>query len=667
MATRYVWDRYNAANAISLGTTTEHQGSSTTVIANLYDYNGDLIDVSAGTTIYWALYSTRQLINNSNGTSYATLSTIANKGSIVVQSVIGQLNPLISGSTSVDQFLVFYRTDNFPTTINAYSYGMRAKNSGSWYATVVKQDTDDVTKIAGSYFKWTSPTTMIVKGQAAGTASSANQNAYPADAAVETYWYVSKGSDNITPSNVSIPEIIYGGESILITVTPRNGAFGGTRSYLYEISTNGGSVWSSVGVSTAATMSYLVPVGTGTIMARVRVQDNYGFTDTEYVQSSQVTVINNAAPSAPSSITVPETIQDTQTITITWGASSDPDGNLESYVLEVQINNGNWTQIYTGANLSYQHAMMENYNTVRYRVKAVDTYGYESGYTTSEERTLIHNLAPTAPGNLEVTEVAVGENVTITWTASTDSDGTIASYTVERSINESDYVAIYTGNALTFTEEVSDEWATVSYRVKATDNEGADSPYTESQTYTVQSGMLYISGPANNMGSINNAFDFLFSINYTGDVQPYLLTVQVLWDGQEVFNNDLAFTGIEYIVEIDNRVVKSGAHHITVIANSQNYTGITENYTYTVDEVNFPDGGVGVGLQDNTGDTMFPMTLASLILMEDGSRLADWYKQVIIEIQNGSSNGFIEMEESIPTASRKENTLYGLIIDDFSK
>lgn len=668
MATRFVWDRYNAVDALSLGQATTNASGNTTVIANLYDYNGDTLDVNAGTTVYYALYSNRQIVSNSNGTSYARLSTVASSGSITVSAGITQSMPLISSNASDGmQYIVFYRTENFPATVNAYSYGMCSRSTGTWYTTVVKQPTDEVTKIAGQYLTWTSPTTMVVRGAANGTVSSANSRAYPSNGAIDIYWYVTKGSDNITPSAVSIPSTIYGGETILITVSPRNGTFGGTKSYLYEVTTNGGSSWTAVGVSTAATSQYFVPIGTQTIAARVRVQDNYGFTDTEYVQSSQVTVINNAAPSAPSSITVPETIQDTQTITIAWGASSDPDGNLESYVLEVQINSGNWTQIYTGANLSYQHAMMENYNTVRYRVKAVDTYGYESGYTTSEERTLIHNLAPTAPGNLEVTEVAVGENVTITWTASTDSDGTISSYTVERSINESDYVAVYTGSALTFTEEVSDEWATVSYRVKATDNEGADSPYAESQTYTVQSGMLYISGPANNMGSINNTFDFLFSINYTGDVQPYLLTVQVLWDGQEVFNNDLAFTGIEYIVEIDNRVVKSGAHHITVIANSQNYTGITENYTYTVDEINFPDGGVGVGLQDDTGDTMFPMTLASLILMEDGSRLADWYKQVIIEIQNGSSNGFIEMEESIPTISRKENTLYGLIIDDFSK
>ena len=663
MATRFVWDRYNAVDALSLGQATTNASGNTTVIANLYDYNGDTLDVNAGTTVYYALYSNRQVISNSNGTSYARLSTVAQSGSIAVSSNITQSMPLISSNASDGmQYIVFYRTENFPATVNAYSYGMCSRSTGTWYTTVVKQPTDEVTKIAGQYLTWTSPTTMVVRGAANGTVSSANSRAYPSNGAIDSYWYVTKGSDNITPSAVSIPSIIYGGETILITVSPRNGTFGGTKSYLYEVTTNGGSSWTAVGVSTAATSQYFVPIGTQTISARVRVQDNYGFTDTDYVETSQVTVISNDAPTAPSSITVPETINDTDTITISWTASSDPDENLEGYILECQINDGIWQQIYNSANLSYQHAMSERYNTIAYRVKAYDSYGYESGYTTSETRELTHNAIPTSPENLQVTNVMVGEQVTITWEASTDSDGTIASYTVERSVNESGYESIYTGTALTTTDTIANEWATVSYRVKATDNEGADSPYTTGQTYTLQSGMLYLAGQPSDMGVQDKPFVFSFTPKVTGETTPYLLNIIVTHNGKTVLSTDTGYTNTEYDVPIDVRTSKFGSNVITVKVDSTSYIPIDDTFTYTVSEISFPDGGAIVTLQDSTGSAIFPQTLANSVLVDDdGKKLST----VIDEIKNNATGGFIEMETSIDVESRSANTLYGLIVDNF--
>lgn len=667
MASRYVWERYNAVLATTLGGTTTHQGSKLTVVGDLYAYNGEQLNVSAGTTIYYAFYTTRQLVENTNGTTYAKLSTLDSKGSFEVQSVISTMRPYLSVQATEEKYLVYSRTDNFPATINAYAYAMRGASGQRWTAMAVKQDSDTSTKLAGAYISWTIPTTMTVQGSAAGTVSSAQNNTYPNGAASGNYWYVYKGSDNITPSKVTIPTIIYGGETITITVTPRNGTLGGTKSYLYEVSTNNGTSWTTVGLTTAATARYEVPKGTGTIVARVRVQDGWGFTDTDYIQSTQVTVINNDAPTAPASITVPENIQDTQTITISWAASTDPDDNLEGYILEVQINGGSWTQLYDGANLSYQHAMAESYNTLVYRVKAYDSYGAESEYTTSEQRTITHNLAPTAPGNLQVTTVVVGEDVTITWTASTDSDGTIASYVLERSINESEYGQIYTGTDLTYTDEILTTWATVSYRVKAVDNEGASSEYTTSQTYTVQAGMLYVSGPLNNMGTIDRTFDFNFTVKYTGNVQPFLIDITVLYDGNEIYTNDEGFTDIEYIVEIDNRIVTAGEHHITVIVESENYTGTIENYTYSVSELELPDGGYGVIFEKNDSKPIFPATLASLVYMNDGSTLSEWYKQVLIAISNVETGGFVEMETELPTTERTNNTLYGLILVDLAE
>ena len=45
----------------------------------------------------------------------------------------------------------------------------------------------------------------------------------------------------------------------------------------------------------------------------------------------------NAAPSTPDGISVPESCYSTQNITVTWGASTDPDGDTITYVLELSL------------------------------------------------------------------------------------------------------------------------------------------------------------------------------------------------------------------------------------------------------------------------------------------------------------------------------------------
>ena len=62
------------------------------------------------------------------------------------------------------------------------------------------------------------------------------------------------------------------------------------------------------------------------------------------------TIIWNRAPSTPPSLTVPTTVRGGQTLTVTWGTSTDADGNLSGYILERQNNGGAWKQLYKGIN-----------------------------------------------------------------------------------------------------------------------------------------------------------------------------------------------------------------------------------------------------------------------------------------------------------------------------
>lgn len=111
--------------------------------------------------------------------------------------------------------------------------------------------------------------------------------------------------------------------------------------------------------------------------------------------SDDGTIITNTAPTAPSSITVPATVVGGSTLSISWGASSDAEGNLSGYKLERSVAGGAWAQIYQGGNRSHTDTITKGWATVQYRVKAYDSFGFESAYTTSPSRTVDNNTAPT--------------------------------------------------------------------------------------------------------------------------------------------------------------------------------------------------------------------------------------------------------------------------------
>lgn len=110
------------------------------------------------------------------------------------------------------------------------------------------------------------------------------------------------------------------------------------------------------------------------------------------------TVIYNQAPTAPSSITVPSEVLGGENLSISWAASTDPDGNLSGYVLERKVGSGTWAQIYKGSSRSYTDAITYGWTSVQYRVKAYDAAGAESAYTTSATRTVTNNRLPVISG-----------------------------------------------------------------------------------------------------------------------------------------------------------------------------------------------------------------------------------------------------------------------------
>ncbi len=204
---------------------------------------------------------------------------------------------------------------------------------------------------------------------------------------------VATGTAPTTPGSVTIPSAIKGGSTITVSWTASTDAENNLEGYELDRSINGGSTWTNIYRGSALSTSNAVAFGTESVMYRVRAYDSEGLYS-GYRTSSQVTVINNNAPTAPPSITVPIAVKGGATLQITWGAASDVDGNLTGYSLERQVDSGAWAVIYTGNTLSYTDTITKGWATVAYRVRAYDSNNAYSGYAESPARTVNNNTAP---------------------------------------------------------------------------------------------------------------------------------------------------------------------------------------------------------------------------------------------------------------------------------
>ena len=230
-----------------------------------------------------------------------------------------------------------------------------------------------------------------------------------------------------------------------------------------------------------------------------------------------------------------------------------------------------------------------------------------------DDGTITLDQPPTAPGSITVPTVAAGQPCAITWTAATDPDGTIASYTLERSVNGSGWTQVFSGNALTYTDTIGSDWGTVAYRVCAVDDAGGSGPYATSETQTVQDGILYISGPVDNLGQRIAPFQFSVQLGISGSSTTTSgIELQVELDSETIYQETVS-TGSPVTITIDPRVLSSGVHSINVSATLSDYVPAFHSYNFDTETILLPDGGLGVQLQDESTRPIFPQTVASMV------------------------------------------------------
>lgn len=280
----------------------------------------------------------------------------------------------------------------------------------------------------------------------------------------------------------------------------------------------------------------------------------------------------NTAPGTPSSISYPTSINGGSTITVSWGTSTDAEGNLEGYIVERQTDGGSWSQIYQGTATSTTNTVAFGTNTVAYRVKAYDAAGLESGWKTSSTVTVTNNRAPGAPGSLTVPAVVRGgSNLAISWTRATDSDDNLSGYELERSVNGGSWSQVYKGSALTFTDTITAGWNTVAYRVRAYDTLNATSAYVTSDTRTVDNNAYPViasdTASGTDLGTKNAGFTLTYTVT---DADGDTVTVKEYLDDvlQRTYTATLGQSNTFQAVTAANyQKILNGAHTLKVVAN----------------------------------------------------------------------------------------------------
>ena len=289
---------------------------------------------------------------------------------------------------------------------------------------------------------------------------------------------VSTNTAPSTPWNISVPSSIMGGTNISISWAKSSDAESNLAGYKVERSTNGGWSWSQIYQGTATSTTDNIAFGTTSVMYRVKAYDTDGL-ESGWRTSSQVTVVNNNAPSAPPSIAVPKDVKGGSTLVISWTAASDSDGNLSGYILERSTDGGfAYMHVYKGDALTYTDTITNGWSTVMYRVKAYDTEGLESGYTTSAIRTVRYNVAPA----INASSTSLGEKnapFSFAYTV-TDADGDTLTVTEKLDgKTTATRTGLASGTALTFEQaSTADGFLRIlngSHTIKITANDGKES------------------------------------------------------------------------------------------------------------------------------------------------------------------------------------------------
>ena len=299
-----------------------------------------------------------------------------------------------------------------------------------------------------------------------------------------------------------------------------------------------------------------------------------------------------------------------------------------------------------------------------------DSYGRRPAFVlpsslfVSDDGDVVTNVPPTAPGSINVNSVVAGGTTTITITAASDSDGTIENYQYEHSVDGAAYQTLGIQAGLIFNDEIQSSWGTVQYRVCAIDNMGAKGPYVTSQQYTVQSGYVTIGGPSPSMGTKDQPFTFEATIGVSGLTGITGIHVRA-WVDSYLSYDESVDQGAKVSFEVDTRSMSAGSHTIRVIAEHDTVLSAQQDYTFTISEMDIPEGGRAEQFEDEYGTAIFPVTMAKNVISPNGTSIQTEIEK--LRVQHHGTTGQLEHVDAVTgttsyNLTREAGTTYACII-----
>lgn len=196
--------------------------------------------------------------------------------------------------------------------------------------------------------------------------------------------------------------------------------------------------------------------------------------------------------------------------------------------------------------------------------------------------TFVWNQAPTKPSYINVpTSVYGGKSATIDWGASTDPDGNLSGYILQRKVGTGSWTQVYKGANRSYADSITYGWTTVQYRVCAYDSQGATSDYQTSASRTVINNQPpVISGSNANLGTKSEGFTQTYTVT---DADNDSVTVDELLDDEPIrsYVVTLGETNTFYVTGSTWLQLSNGSHTMKIKANDGSNSTTVRTYTFT--------------------------------------------------------------------------------------
>ncbi len=250
-------------------------------------------------------------------------------------------------------------------------------------------------------------------------------------------------------------------------------ADGDSITYSIERKVNGGA-WEVVGTTASPSWQHSIDPTDEAVQLRVRAYDGREYS--AYAESGETSIVHDATPAAPAGITFPSTVTYGTAYSVSWQVATSSTDTVTGYVLERQLNGGEWMELYNGSALTYEDTLTrDTADTVNYRVKAYSVTGLESGYTTGTAASVTNNRLPTVPVSPTAPTMVrswLDSSVVYSWGASTDADGDPVVYHIERKLNDSEWEGVDTTTDPSWQHFISPTDEAIQIRVRASDGRG---------------------------------------------------------------------------------------------------------------------------------------------------------------------------------------------------